>query len=122
MRNFDAEPVGHVADGLARQRLDVLAVEREFYGRAFTVRLAGHLVGGRGVRNARLASANIRASGGTLLIVAVTGRLLSVRISHDHQLPNGLVNSSGKYLTTHSSGFGAPWPSPQTAPSRMPPA
>src|SRR5690348_10318954 len=24
-----------------------------------------------------------------------------------HQLPNGLVSSSGKYLITHSSGFGA---------------
>src|SRR4029079_12318149 len=119
MWNLDAEPLGHLPDSLARQRLDVLAVERKFYGRAFTVRLAGHLVGGRRVRNARLASAHIRAAGGTLLIVAVTGRLLSVRISHDHQLPNGLVNSSGKYLITHSSGFGAAWPSPQMPASRF---
>ena len=50
---------------------------------------------------------NKGAAGGTFLIVAVTGRPLSVCISHDHQLPNGLVNSSGKYFTTHNNGFGA---------------
>src|SRR5262249_45938678 len=39
-------------------------------------------------------------------------RSFAVR-SHDHQLPNGLVNSSGKYLSTHNSGLGAACPSPQ---------
>src|SRR6185437_9023708 len=36
-----------------------------------------------------------------------------------HQVPKGLVNSSGKYFSTHSSGFGAAWPSPQIEASRM---
>src|SRR6476646_3636981 len=77
-RNFDALPLGDLPDGLARQRLDVLAVEREFHRRSF-----------------------------------------AVCIGHNHQLPNGLVSSSGKYLITLSSGFGAAWPSPQMDASRM---
>src|SRR5689334_7800875 len=36
-----------------------------------------------------------------------------------HQLPNGFVNSSGKYFSTHNNGFGAAWPSPQMDASRI---
>src|SRR5215471_19075921 len=36
-----------------------------------------------------------------------------------HQLPSGFFSSSGKYFITHSSGFGAAWPSPQIEASRM---
>src|SRR5437763_37299 len=36
-----------------------------------------------------------------------------------HQLPSGFAISSGKYFSTHSSGLGAAWPSPQIEASRM---
>src|SRR5262245_46175121 len=38
---------------------------------------------------------------------------------HHHQLPSGFVSSSGKYFSTHRSGFGAAWPRPQIEASRM---
>src|SRR5262249_20278632 len=36
-----------------------------------------------------------------------------------HQLPSGFDNSSGKYFSTHSRGFGAAWPRPQIEASRI---
>src|SRR3954471_22093329 len=36
-----------------------------------------------------------------------------------HQLPSGLLSSSGKYFSTLSSGLGAAWPSPQIEASRI---
>ena len=33
--------------------------------------------------------------------------------------PSGLVSSSGKYFSTHNSGFGAAWPRPQIEASRI---
>ena len=36
-----------------------------------------------------------------------------------HQLPSGLLSSSGKYFRTLSSGLGAAWPRPQIEASRM---
>src|SRR5258708_3934817 len=40
------------------------------------------------------------------------------RVVH-HQLPSGFFSSSGKYFSTHTSGLGAAWPSPQIEASRM---
>src|SRR5262249_22793449 len=36
-----------------------------------------------------------------------------------YQLPRGVLSSSGKYLSTHSSGLGAAWPRPQIEASRI---
>src|SRR5437588_13030802 len=43
----------------------------------------------------------------------------SMRVGHNHHLPNGLVRSSRKYLNTQVSGFGAACPRPQIEASRI---
>src|SRR3974377_1733257 len=44
---------------------------------------------------------------------------LFLALAFRYQVPSGFDNSSGKYFSTQSSGFGAAWPRPQIEASRM---
>ena len=85
VRQLDAEPARSAKNCLAVADVDFTIVDGEGL-RGRRIALAGNLVRRRRVRHAGLAVAIGRTARGTLLVVAVTGRLLSVAVAHSISL------------------------------------
>src|SRR6185437_1306302 len=97
MRDVDALALGNLPDGLAFARGDLLAVEEEADRLAVMAR-AGDFVGRRAVRDAGLAGTGVLAARRTLVVVPVTGGLLSVSISHRSPSTERFFQFIGKIL------------------------
>src|SRR6185437_6299564 len=97
MRDVDALALGNLPDGLPFARGDLLAVEEEADRLAVMAR-AGDFVGRRAVRDAGLAGTGVFAARRTLVVVPVTGGLLSVSISHRSPSTERFFQFIGKIL------------------------
>ena len=81
MRQLDAEPERGVEDGLAGADIDFAVVDGEALGRR-RLALARDLIHRRRMGDAGLTLAIVGAARGALLVVAITGGFLSVRVAH----------------------------------------